>query len=64
MPKLKTSSSITKRFKITGNQRVFRRRACKSHLLEKKTQSRKKRLSRVVQAYSGDLRGLRKKYFI
>nr|YP_009312906.1 Ribosomal protein L35 [Helminthora furcellata]SCW21160.1 Ribosomal protein L35 [Helminthora furcellata]SCW24020.1 Ribosomal protein L35 [Helminthora furcellata] len=64
MPKLKTSSSITKRFKSTGTQKLLRRQASKSHLLQKKTQSRKKKLSRVIPVYSGDLKGLSQKYFI
>nr|YP_009313928.1 Ribosomal protein L35 [Hommersandiophycus borowitzkae]SCW22182.1 Ribosomal protein L35 [Hommersandiophycus borowitzkae] len=63
MPKLKTSSSVTKRFKMTGTKKVLRRHASKSHLLEKKTQSRKKKLSKVVQVYSGDLKGILQKYF-
>ncbi len=64
MSKLKTSSSITKRFKATRNNKLMRHQASKSHLLQKKSQSRKKKLSRVVQVYSGDLRGLKQKYFI
>ena len=64
MLKLKTSSSVTKRFKATRNQKLMRRQASKSHLLQKKSQSRKKKLSRVAQVFSGDKKGLRQKYFI
>nr|YP_009313109.1 Ribosomal protein L35 [Dermonema virens]SCW21363.1 Ribosomal protein L35 [Dermonema virens] len=62
MPKLKSSSSVKKRFKITSSGYVLRRKASKSHLLEKKSQSRKKNLSRVVKVYPGDLKGLLQKY--
>nr|YP_009314748.1 Ribosomal protein L35 [Neoizziella asiatica]SCW23203.1 Ribosomal protein L35 [Neoizziella asiatica] len=64
MCKLKTSSSITKRFKMTRTKKLMRHQASKSHLLQKKSQARKKKLSRVVPVYSGDLKGLKQKYFI
>nr|YP_009315565.1 Ribosomal protein L35 [Liagora brachyclada]SCW24223.1 Ribosomal protein L35 [Liagora brachyclada] len=64
MSKLKTSSSIKKRFKLTRNQKLLRRQASKSHLLQKKSQSRKKKLSRVVQVYSGDMQRIKQKYCV
>lgn len=48
MPKLKTSSSISKRFKITANGKLLRHKACRSHLLEKKSPKRKNNLSKIV----------------
>jgi large subunit ribosomal protein L35 len=42
MPKTKTSSSVKKRFKVTAGGKVLRRRAMKSHNLEKKTSKRKR----------------------
>ncbi|MEM7033312.1 MAG: 50S ribosomal protein L35 [Chloroflexota bacterium] len=48
MYKLKTSSSISKRFKITSKGKLLRHKACRSHLLEKKSQKRKNNLSKVV----------------
>nr|QUE28872.1 ribosomal protein L35 [Porphyropsis coccinea] len=48
MPKLKTSKSILKRFKITKNQIVIRKKAGKSHLLEKKSATHKQKLSKKI----------------
>nr|SCW23000.1 Ribosomal protein L35 [Nemalion sp. H.1444] len=61
MPKLKTSSSISKRFKVTPTQKLLRRRGCKSHLLEKKPQVRKKRLAKVVEVSKSRFRVFRQK---
>ena len=46
MPKTKTSSSVKKRFKVTATGKVLRRRAMKSHLLEKKSPKRKRSFRR------------------
>ena len=42
MPKQKTHSGAKKRFKVTGTGKLLRRRAMKSHLLEKKSSKRKR----------------------
>ena len=42
MPKTKTSSSAKKRFKVTAGGKLLRRRAMKSHNLEKKSPKRKR----------------------
>jgi large subunit ribosomal protein L35 len=42
MPKTKTSSSVKKRFKVTGTGKLLRRRAMKSHNLTKKSSKRKR----------------------
>ena len=42
MPKIKTSSSAKKRFKVTAGGKVLRRHAMKSHNLTKKTSKRKR----------------------
>jgi large subunit ribosomal protein L35 len=42
MPKTKTSSSVKKRFKVTGSGKLLRRQAMKSHNLTKKTSKRKR----------------------
>jgi large subunit ribosomal protein L35 len=42
MPKTKTSSSVKKRFKVTAGGKLLRRRAMKSHNLEKKSPKRKR----------------------
>lgn len=46
--KIKSSRSILKRFKITARGKCLRQRAGSSHLLQKKTSERKRRLRRVV----------------
>nr|ARO91388.1 50S ribosomal protein L35 [Rhodochaete parvula]ASK39717.1 ribosomal protein L35 [Rhodochaete parvula] len=48
MPKLKTSKSILKRFKITNTNKTIRKRAGKSHKLEKKSSNRKNKLSNTA----------------
>jgi large subunit ribosomal protein L35 len=52
MPKQKTSRAAKKRFKVTGAGKILRRRAMKSHLLEKKSAKRKRRF-RQQDALSG-----------
>ena len=42
MPKVKTHSGAKKKFKLTGTGKLTRRRAMQSHLLEKKSQKRKR----------------------
>ncbi|MEO0087311.1 MAG: 50S ribosomal protein L35 [candidate division WOR-3 bacterium] len=43
--KLKTHKGLKKRIKVTGTGKILHWRAGKSHLLAKKTQKRKRRLS-------------------
>lgn len=42
--KLKTKKSAAKRFKMTGSGKLVRMKANKSHILNKKTTKRKRRL--------------------
>ncbi len=44
MPKMKTHRGAAKRFKKTGTGKYKRSRACASHILEKKSPKRKRRL--------------------
>ncbi len=44
MPKMKTHSGAKKRFKLTATGKVRGRRAYSSHILEKKSPKRKRRL--------------------
>ena len=46
MPKNKTHSGAKKRFKLTGSGKLKRERANKRHLLESKTSTRTRRLSK------------------
>lgn len=42
MPKMKTSRSAAKRFKVTGTGKLKRAKAYKSHILTKKSTKRKR----------------------
>ncbi|MFQ6115979.1 MAG: 50S ribosomal protein L35 [bacterium] len=44
MPKLKSNRGAVKRFKLTGSGKIKRFKACKSHILTKKTRKRKRNL--------------------
>lgn len=48
MPKMKTHRGAAKRFSITGNGKVKRARAYKSHILTKKTTKRKRNLRKIA----------------
>ena len=54
MPKMKTDRGAAKRFKITGTGRIRRRKAFRSHLLEKKPSHRTRRLARSSEVTGGD----------
>ncbi|MEQ8753532.1 50S ribosomal protein L35 [Coleofasciculus sp. G1-WW12-02] len=47
MPKLKSRRAAAKRFRPTGSGKIRRRKAFKSHLLERKSSGRKRRLSKL-----------------
>lgn len=64
MPKLKSSKSISKRFKISSHGKILRHKAGRSHLLEKKSQKRKKKLCTIVQVSKYDLKRLHNKLSI
>lgn len=48
MPKLKTRKAAAKRYKITGNNTFLRKHAYKGHLLMKKSNRQKRKLSQVI----------------
>jgi len=56
MPKMKTHRGAAKRFKITGTGRLRRRKAFRSHILEKKPSTRTRRLAREADVSRGDLK--------
>jgi len=60
MPKMKTDRGAAKRFKITGSGRLRRRQAMRSHLLEKKSSSRTRRLGRESEVAAADRREVRR----
>ncbi len=53
MPKMKTDRGAAKRFKVTGTGRLRRRQAFRSHILEKKSSTRTRRLGREVEVAPG-----------
>ena len=54
MPKAKTHSGASKRFRVTGTGKVMRRRANRNHLLEHKPSRRTRRLYNEVVLTSSD----------
>jgi large subunit ribosomal protein L35 len=54
MPKTKTHSGAKKRFKRTANGKLRGRRAYSSHILEKKSPKRKRRMARPVEIARSD----------
>ena len=60
MPKVKTHSGASKRFKITGTGKVMRERANRRHLLEYKTSRRTRRLAMEAEMAPGDAKRIKK----
>jgi large subunit ribosomal protein L35 len=60
MPKMKTDKGAAKRIKVTGTGRLRRRKAFRSHLLEKKTSVRTRRLGRETELAKADERAVRR----
>jgi large subunit ribosomal protein L35 len=54
MPKMKTHRGAAKRFQVTGTGRIVRRKAFRSHILEKKSSVRTRRLGREAEVTGGD----------
>ena len=47
MPKVKTNRGAAKRFKLTANGKLKRKKAYASHILTKKSSSRKRKLRKA-----------------
>ncbi|HUZ09580.1 MAG TPA: 50S ribosomal protein L35 [Acidimicrobiales bacterium] len=60
MPKMKTDRGAAKRIRVTGTGRLRRRKANRSHLLEKKSSTRTRRLGRETEIAKGDERSVRR----
>jgi large subunit ribosomal protein L35 len=60
MPKMKTDRGAAKRIRVTGTGRLRRRKANRSHLLEKKASTRTRRLARETEVAKGDARSVRR----
>lgn len=52
--KLKSSRAILKRFKKTSTGKYLRRKACRSHLLQKKRATSKQKLRKIVKVKDVD----------
>ena len=60
MPKQKTDRGAAKRFKVTGSGKLRRRKAFRSHLLEKKSSERTRRLGREADVAPADVRAVKR----
>jgi len=60
MPKMKTDKGAAKRIKVTGSGRLRRRKAFRSHILEKKSSVRTRRLARETEIHRADERQVRR----
>ena len=56
MPKMKTHSGAKKRFKTTGKGKIKARHAMTSHILEKKSPKRKRRLGNDFDVAKQDVK--------
>ena len=54
MPKMKTHRGAAKRFRVTGGGKIMRAKAYKSHILEKKSQKRKRNFRQETQLATAD----------
>ena len=60
MPKMKTSRSAAKRFKLTGTCKLKRSKAYKSHILTKKSTKRKRNLRQAAITDSTNVKNMKK----
>jgi large subunit ribosomal protein L35 len=59
MPKMKSKSSAKKRFKLTGTGKIKRKHAFKSHILTKKSEKRKRNLTKFTTVDKADEKSIR-----
>lgn len=59
MPKLKTRKAAAKRYKRTGNSNFLRRHAFKGHLLMKKSNRQKRKLSQTICVNENDIQSIK-----
>ena len=60
MPKMKTSRSAAKRFKVTGTGKLKRSKAYKRHILTKKTTKNKRNLRKPALVDSTNVKTMKK----
>ncbi len=59
MPKMKTHSGASKRFRLTGKGKIMHRRSNRNHLLEHKPSTRTRRLARETVLAAADVKKVR-----
>jgi len=59
MPKLKTRKAAAKRYRITGSENFLRRHAFKGHLLMKKSNKQKRKLSQMLCVSKTDIHAIK-----
>lgn len=59
MPKIKTRKAASKRYKITGSDNFLRRHAFKGHLLMKKSNRQKRKLSQIIRVNKNDTKSIK-----
>lgn len=59
MPKLKTRKAAAKRYKVTGTHNFLRRHAYKGHLLMKKSNKQKRKLSQMICVSESDAKSIK-----
>ncbi|HAP73691.1 MAG TPA: 50S ribosomal protein L35 [Lachnospiraceae bacterium] len=60
MPSMKTNRSAAKRFKLSGNGKLIRNKANKSHILTKKTTKRKRNLRKPAVTDATNVKTMKK----
>jgi len=60
MPKNKTHSGASKRFRITGSGKIMHRRANRNHMLEHKSSERTRRLEGEVVVAKSDVKRVKR----
>ena len=60
MPKMKTSKSAAKRFKVTGTGKLKRNKAYKRHILTKKTRKNKRNLRKPAMVDATNIKTMKK----
>jgi large subunit ribosomal protein L35 len=60
MTKFKVRKAAKKRYKQISNKKFIRKKAFKSHILEKKSSKRKRNLSKLLLVSANDLKAIKK----
>jgi large subunit ribosomal protein L35 len=60
MPKMKTHRGAAKRYRVTGNGKIKRARAFKSHILTKKSAKRKRNLRKPAYISEAEAKTVKK----